>query len=262
MMMMINEFQKILQYLVINYLFYRTKSEGMQQGCDVKFEINEVVWAKVLGYPWWPAQISSISNGKTGTNQSYRVNFLADGTHADCRLEKVKKWNDRPTQTETKKLKEAIELANQIQTGQYKNILPSFENLNGHVLKSLVIKLNDLMRKDYQMEDIVQQLNKISNNELLSIVKMNLGQQLFQIHKTREQKEFQSLLHCFLDQMTSIIGYKEQAEQITSSKKKFKQSISNEEPLEEITKCVIIQDGPEVKRKKVEENLQNTPLNQ
>ncbi|CAD8184166.1 unnamed protein product [Paramecium pentaurelia] len=237
----------------------------MQQGCDVKFEINEVVWAKVLGYPWWPAQISSITNGKTGSNQLCRVNFLADGTHADLRLEKVKKWNDRPIQTETKKLKEAIELANQILTGQYKNILPSFENLNEHILKSLVIKLNDLMRKDNQIEDIVQSLNEISTNELLSIVKMNLGQQLFQLHQiyqNRKQKEFQNLLHSFLDQLVNIIGYKEQVEQTTSNKKKFKQSISNEEPLEEITKCVIIQDGPDVKRKKVEENLQNTSLNQ
>ncbi|CAD8090015.1 unnamed protein product [Paramecium primaurelia] len=237
----------------------------MQQGCDVKFEINEVVWAKVLGYPWWPAQISSITNGKTGSNQLCRVNFLADGTHADLRIEKVKKWNDRPIQTETKKLKEAIELANQILTGQYKNILPNFENLNEHILKSLVIKLNDLIRKDNQIEDIVQSLNEISTNELLSIVKMNLGQQLFQLHQiyqNRKQKEFQNLLHSFLDQLVNIIGYKEQVEQTTSNKKKFKQSISNEEPLEEITKCVIIQDGPDIKRKKVEENLQNTPLNQ
>ncbi|CAD8193385.1 unnamed protein product [Paramecium pentaurelia] len=237
----------------------------MQQGYDAKFEINEVVWAKVLGYPWWPAQISSISNGKTGTNQQCRVNFLADGTHADLRLEKVKKWDDRPTQTETKKLKEAIELANQILTGQYQNILPSFENLNEHILKCLVIKLNDLIRKDNQMDDIAQLLNEISKNELLQIVKMNLGQQLFRIHQThqtRKQKEFQNLLQSFIDQLTNIIGYKEQVEQITSNKKKFKQSISNEEPLEEITKCVIIQDGSDVKRKKAEESFQNTHLNQ
>ncbi|CAD8190466.1 unnamed protein product [Paramecium octaurelia] len=237
----------------------------MQQGCDGNFEINEVVWAKVLGYPWWPAQISSISNGKTGTNQQCRVNFLADGTHADLRLEKVKKWDDKPAQMETKKLKEAIELANQILTGQYQNILPSFDNLNEHTLKSLVIKLNDLISKDNQMDDIAHLLNKISNVELLSIVKMNLGQQLFRIHKShksRKQKKFQTLLNSFLDQLTTTIGYKEQVEQTASNKKKFKQSISNEEPLEEITKCVIIQDGPEVKRKKTEESFQNTPLNQ
>ncbi|CAK93502.1 unnamed protein product (macronuclear) [Paramecium tetraurelia] len=281
MKMMINEFKKILQYLVINYLFYSTKRERMQQGCDENFEINEVVWAKVLGCKQFfklqihggqhkqlqnnHKQISSISNGKTGTNQQCRVNFLADGTHADLRLEKVKKWDDKPAQMETKKLKEAIELANQILTGQYQNILPSFDNLNEHALKSLVIKLNDLIRKDNQMDDIAQLLNKISNVELLSIVKMNLGQQLFRIHKThqsRKPKKFQILLNTFLEQLTTIIGYKEQVEQTTSNKKKFKQSISNEEPLEEITKCVIIQDGPEVKRKKAEESFQNTPLNQ
>ncbi|CAD8104373.1 unnamed protein product [Paramecium sonneborni] len=237
----------------------------MQQGCDVKFEINEVVWAKVLGYPWWPAQISSISNKKTDSIQLWRVNFLADGTHADLRLEKIKKWNDRPIQTETKKLKEAIEMANQILSGNCQNILPSFQNLNEHQLKSLVIKLNDLIRNDNQMDDIVQLLNEISSNELLSIVKMNLGQQLFRLHQIHQSKryiEFQNLLQSFLDQLINTIGYKEQMEQTTSNKKKFKQSISNEEPLEEITKCVIIQDGPEIKRKKVEENLQNTPHNQ
>ncbi|CAD8109801.1 unnamed protein product [Paramecium sonneborni] len=237
----------------------------MQQGCDVKFEINEVVWAKVLGYPWWPAQISSISNRKTSTIQLWRVNFLADGTHADLRLEKIRKWNDRPIQTETKKLKEAIELANKILNGNYQNILPSLQNLNEHLLKSLVIRLYDLIRNDKQMDDVVQLLNEISSNELLSIVKMNLGQQLFrlhQIHQSKRQTEFENLLQSFIDQLINSIGYKEQIEQTNSNKKKFKQFLTNEEPLEEITKCVIIQDGPDSKRKKVEENLQNTSLNQ
>lgn len=25
------------------------------------YELNEIVWAKVIGYPWWPATVSSLA---------------------------------------------------------------------------------------------------------------------------------------------------------------------------------------------------------
>lgn len=37
-----------------------------------RFSLNEVVWAKVKGYPWWPGLIFSGRNSK----DQYTVNFI------------------------------------------------------------------------------------------------------------------------------------------------------------------------------------------
>jgi hypothetical protein len=37
-----------------------------------RFSLNELVWAKVKGYPWWPALVSSCKNSK----DQYTVNFI------------------------------------------------------------------------------------------------------------------------------------------------------------------------------------------
>lgn len=39
-----------------------------------KFSKHEVVWAKITGYPWWPALITSMHNF------NYKVDFLGDRT--------------------------------------------------------------------------------------------------------------------------------------------------------------------------------------
>ena len=37
------------------------------------YDLDEIVWAKVNGYPWWPAFVAS----KSGSNK-YEVVFLSD----------------------------------------------------------------------------------------------------------------------------------------------------------------------------------------
>lgn len=41
------------------------------------FAQEEVVWAKVAGFPWWPARINALPSH---LNTHYRVHFLADST--------------------------------------------------------------------------------------------------------------------------------------------------------------------------------------
>ena len=38
-----------------------------------EFIINEIVWAKVKGYPWWPGIIAELSNKK---NDLFTINFI------------------------------------------------------------------------------------------------------------------------------------------------------------------------------------------
>lgn len=48
------------------------------------FAIKEIIWAKVKGYPWWPAEvkqlISQIAKLPTSDNNVFKVVFIAEDT--------------------------------------------------------------------------------------------------------------------------------------------------------------------------------------
>ena len=44
---------------------------------EVQFGLREVVWAKIIGYPWWPARVTLCPNGHSA---NYRVDFFNDNT--------------------------------------------------------------------------------------------------------------------------------------------------------------------------------------
>ena len=47
---------------------------------EVQFELKEIVWAKIIGYPRWPARITQIPSAR---NPYYRVDFFNDHTQYD-----------------------------------------------------------------------------------------------------------------------------------------------------------------------------------
>ena len=49
--------------------------EGEQE--EVQYELGDIVWAKIIGYPWWPARITQLPTSK---NPNYRVDFFSDHT--------------------------------------------------------------------------------------------------------------------------------------------------------------------------------------
>lgn len=49
--------------------------EGEQE--EVPFELRDIVWAKIIGYPWWPARVTQVPTGKS---INYRVDFFCDHT--------------------------------------------------------------------------------------------------------------------------------------------------------------------------------------
>jgi hypothetical protein len=42
-----------------------------------KYSKHEVVWAKISGYPWWPACITCTPSK---TNNYYKVDFIGDSS--------------------------------------------------------------------------------------------------------------------------------------------------------------------------------------
>ena len=44
---------------------------------ETEFGLKEIVWAKIIGYPWWPARITQVP---TARSASYRVDFFYDNS--------------------------------------------------------------------------------------------------------------------------------------------------------------------------------------
>lgn len=76
-----------------------------------QFELNEIVWAKVSGFPWWPGFISS-SLGDI----RYEVNFLSDLSKANLSAEKIKEFDSHTVLSgkESRQLKASILTAQRI----------------------------------------------------------------------------------------------------------------------------------------------------
>jgi hypothetical protein len=72
-----------------------------------------VVWAKVKGYPWWPARILGIGNYESG-DKKYEVFFIKDDSRAMLPKLKLRKFRESFSdfsKTKRAKLKEAIKQA-------------------------------------------------------------------------------------------------------------------------------------------------------
>ncbi|CAI2377610.1 unnamed protein product [Moneuplotes crassus] len=62
-----------------------------------QFKLNEVVWGKVRGYPYWPAQIISLPPGlskskKNSWDTRYSLRFFGDGKISKLGIAKMKKF--------------------------------------------------------------------------------------------------------------------------------------------------------------------------
>lgn len=84
---------------------------------QTKFQKNQVIWAKLKGYPAWPAIIAQILPTDDPANVGYVVNFLGEDSHCMLNNEKVFEFRSyyeefmKPKEIKSKKLQDAIEMA-------------------------------------------------------------------------------------------------------------------------------------------------------
>ncbi len=89
------------------------------------FSVGEIVWAKIRGYPWWPAMVNFVFFNLTqitGTvdenkEKKYVVGFIGDNTHSILQKQKLAKFQkEYKTYANTKKkiLLESIRLAKEM----------------------------------------------------------------------------------------------------------------------------------------------------
>lgn len=46
----------------------------------LEYEDSEVLWAKIRGYPWWPAYVLEVHTSDQLENYEYTVVFFGDNT--------------------------------------------------------------------------------------------------------------------------------------------------------------------------------------
>lgn len=80
---------------------------------------DEVVWAKIKGYPWWPAVVVKVIEDREekGVIHEILVNFLGENSHAQLTLDKVAKFEENFEEygkLKKKKLMDSIIIARNI----------------------------------------------------------------------------------------------------------------------------------------------------
>jgi len=82
---------------------------------NTSFNVREIIWAKIRGYPWWPAVIMGTEDDNK--EKKYKVQFIGDGTHASLAkkcLEKFEKGFQLYSNTKKKDLSESINKAKEM----------------------------------------------------------------------------------------------------------------------------------------------------
>ncbi len=78
------------------------------------------MWAKVEGYPRWPATVMGVSDCKASKERLYLVSFVGERSHARLPADKIipyREGYDTYARRATKNLRKAIGIANEIQAG-------------------------------------------------------------------------------------------------------------------------------------------------
>ena len=84
------------------------------------FHQNDVVWAKIKGFPWWPGVIGQIGRARDGSIE-YLVNFLGDWSYSKLPENKLSNFENKFKEyanRKNRKQNEAIKIAQKIIEGE------------------------------------------------------------------------------------------------------------------------------------------------
>jgi hypothetical protein len=80
-----------------------------------EFSLNEIVWAKIRGHPWWPAIIKSVI--PDSKENKFKIDFIGDNSHATLPVSKLanfQKYLREKSKTKKSKLIDSIKKAKEM----------------------------------------------------------------------------------------------------------------------------------------------------
>lgn len=85
-----------------------------------EYKKGEIVWGKIRGHPWWPAQITRIirKKGKSAKHNKYKCAYINDSSHSELWSSSMKPFREYYIELSKRKirqksLKDAIKIADQ-----------------------------------------------------------------------------------------------------------------------------------------------------
>ena len=175
----------------------------MSNTSNASFNVGEIIWAKIRGYPWWPAIITGTEDDNR--EKKYAVSFIGDNTHSSLAkkcLDKFEKGLKTYTTTKKRNLLESIEKAKEI-----------YYNKNG--LKDKEIKYmmkRDIKYKEREKEtekEKQQNNNNINNNEKNNIDLSNNNKRRLKKMEDKTESDLIYKICNYLKHITVIMIKKE-----------------------------------------------------
>ncbi|CAD8050299.1 unnamed protein product [Paramecium sonneborni] len=107
----------------------------MESDVPESYNKDEIVWAKIRGYPWWPGIIAEVIKDKQSSEPTkYLVNFIGDNSHSTLPFQSLAKYQEKYDEIvpkiKTKQHKDSVNAADQILKGQ-----SSYENESKKISK-------------------------------------------------------------------------------------------------------------------------------
>jgi hypothetical protein len=229
---------------------------------NVSFHVGEVVWAKIRGYPHWPAIITGTEDDNK--EKKYAVSFIGDNTHSSLAkkyLVKFEKGLQLYANTKKKNLAESIEKAKEI-----------YSNKNGIKEQEMKAMINNNLKykekekekeNEREKEKHLNHNNNSNNNNKEKNVENYINKKRLKKIEDKTENELIYRICKYLKHITAILMRKEINYNFEKNKEnlcricKFLAEYKMQEPIEFLKKSNM---GKYIKY--INENVENDEIKQ
>ena len=185
---------------------------------ETAYQLNQIVWGKVNGYPWWPGFVSTVSD-----NDQYEVVFFGDFSRAILVLAKIKNFDGirHKNDGKNKMLDRSFQSAERVVKGE-STIMDEWEKCNKPTTpKRKLSRRKSIKKADKPTQDIADDISlclshrsKAKYQNFLNKVEKEVKPELKRYHSVNNKITTSSYTHFIENQIfgDEIVGIEEQLE--------------------------------------------------